>query len=409
MLQVDKALQIVMENVRTIEKIDSVGLDSANGRVLAEDIFSDIDIPPFNRSSMDGFAVISDDLSTVPAELSIIEEIPAGHFPKKRIVRGTTAKIMTGAPVPEGADAVVMVENTESLKDSKVKILSKTKRGENISNKGEDVIKGDKILSKGITLRCQEISILASVGKYKVKVLSQPRVSILATGTELVEPDKIPSQGQIRNSNSYSLFAQCQSIGIKPEYLGIAVDDEADLREKIKKGLNYDIFLISGGISMGDYDFVPSILRDMGVKIEFEKVAIKPGKPVLFGIKGKTIIFGLPGNPVSTMVIYDIFVKPVLKKMSGDSVNFNSTGKARVEKDFRRKKAERQEYIPVKITRSGMEVGAIPVEFHGSADMMAVTKANGLLIIPVGVDKISKGDVCNVMWFSSADPSYMPS
>jgi len=191
--------------------------------------------------------------------------------------------------------------------------------------------------------------------------------------------------------------------------LEIVIEDEADLREKIKKELNYDIFLISGGISMGDYDFVPSILRDMGVKIEFEKVAIKPGKPVLFGTKDKTVVFGLPGNPVSTMVIYDIFVKPVLKKMSGDSVNFNFTGKAMIEKDFRRKKAERQEYIPVKVTRSGMEVGAMPVEFHGSADMMAVTKANGLLIIPVGIDKINKGDICNVMWFSSADQSYKPS
>jgi molybdopterin molybdotransferase len=409
MIAVDKALQIVMEKVKTIERVEFIELDSASGRVLAEDIFSDIDIPPFNRASMDGYAVTSDDLKSPPVELDIIEEIPAGHFPKKKILKGASAKIMTGAPVPEGADAVVMVEDTELLNNGRVKISSNVRIGENISPKGEDVKKGDKLLKKGVLLRPQEVSMLATVGKYKIKVLSQPLVSILATGTELVEPDKVPSPGQIRNSNSYSLLAQCQSLGINPEYLGIAKDDEADLREKIKRGLDSDLLIISGGISMGDYDFVPSVLREYGVRIEFEKVAIKPGKPVLFGTREKTIVFGLPGNPVSTMVIYDIFVRPVLKKMMGDSARFNFTGKAKIEKDFKRKKAERQEYIPVKITRSGMEAWAAPVKFNGSADMMALTGANGLLIVPVGINKLNNGDVCDVVWFSSSDPSYTPS
>ncbi|MBI3601013.1 MAG: molybdopterin molybdotransferase MoeA, partial [Nitrospinae bacterium] len=376
MIPVDKALQIIVEKSDVIERTETVGLDSANGRILAEDIFSDIDIPPFNKSSMDGYAVISEDLTSLPAELDVIEEIPAGYFPTKRVIKGTASKIMTGAPVSEGADAVVMVENTEDLQ-GKVKILSKVKKGDNISIKGEDVKKGEKILSKGTKFRCQEISMLASTGNHKVKVLSRPKVSILATGTELVEPDRFPSFGQIRNSNSYSLFAQCQSAGANPEYLGISVDEEKDLMGKIKKGLDSDMLLISGGVSMGDYDFVPSILKEADVKIVFEKVAIKPGKPVLFGTKGKTLVFGMPGNPVSTMVIFELFVKPALKKMSGDTANCNFKGKARLNKDFKRKRAERQEYIPAAISCSGGKTTAIPVESHGSADMMSLTKANG--------------------------------
>jgi len=257
-------------------------------------------------------------------------------------------------------------------------------------------------------LRCQEISMLATTGYHKVKVLSRPKVSILATGTELVEPDRFPSFGQIRNSNSYSLFAQCQSAGANPEYLGISVDEETNLRGKIKKGLDSDMLLISGGVSMGDYDFVPSILKEADVDIAFEKVAIKPGKPVLFGTKGKTLIFGMPGNPVSTMIIFELFVKPALKKMSGDTANYSFKGKAILDKDFKRKRAERQEYIPAAINRSGGEIRAVPVDFHGSADMMALTKANGLLLIPIAVDKIDAGEMCDVIWFSAADPSYMP-
>lgn len=408
MITVDKAFQIVMEKADVIERVEIVGFNSANGRVIAEDIFSDIDIPPFNKSSMDGYAVISSDLKTVPVELEVIEEIPAGYFPTKRVINGTVSKIMTGAPVPEGADTVVMVENTELLKNGKVKILSKVKKGENISSKGEDVKKGDKILSRGTTLRCQEISMLSATGHTSISVISRPRVSILATGSELVEPDKGLMPGQIRNSNSYSLFAQCQNSDINPDYLGIAIDEEADLRGKIKKGINSDVFLISGGVSMGDYDIVPSILRECGIKIEFERVAIKPGKPFLFGTKGKTLIFGLPGNPVSTLIIFEIFIKPALKKMSANSANTNFAGKAKLEKVFERRKAGREEYIPVAITRSGGEARAMPVKFNGSADMMALTKANGLLIIPIGIDKLNAGDICDVIWFSATDPSYMP-
>ncbi|MEK6589675.1 MAG: gephyrin-like molybdotransferase Glp [Nitrospinota bacterium] len=408
MISVDEALKIIVNKGKVIDRVDLVGLDSAHERILAEDIYSDIDIPPFNKSSMDGYAVISDDLMNIPVDLKVIEEIPAGYFPKKTVKKGTAAKVMTGAPIPEGADAVVMVENTEVLEKGMVRILSTVKKGDNISKKGEDVKKGDKVLTRGAVLRYQEISMLAATGNPRVKVLSQPKVSILATGTELVEPDRVPLPGQIRNSNSYSLFTQCQSSGIIPEYLGIAVDDEHDLRKKIKRGLDSDIFLISGGVSMGDYDFVPLTLKESGVKIEFEKVAIKPGKPFLFGTKGKTLIFGLPGNPVSTLIIFEVFVRPVLKKMSGHSSDSQLKGKARIGKDFNRRRAERQEYIPVSINRSGVEVKATPVEFHGSADMMALTKANGFLVIPAGVNKLTMGGMCDVLWFSSDDPSYMP-
>lgn len=397
MISIDEALRIVMERVHPIKDIEEVDLMSARRRVLAEDITSDTDIAPFDKSAMDGYAVIAE---LCPGQFDVIEEIPAGYVPTKKVVPGVVSKIMTGAPVPEGADSVVMVEKTEESKkgEKKVKILTQVKKGENIIRQGEDVRKGEVVLKKGTVLGPADISVCATVGKKRVSVFNQMKVAILATGTELVEPDEIPSFGKIRNSNSYSLFSQVQSAGAIPEYLGIASDSEVDLSQKIKEGLNYDLLLISGGVSVGDFDLVPHVLKDCGVKIEFHKVCIKPGKPTVFGLTDKTVIFGMPGNPVSTLVIFELFVRQAIYKMSGRNVNKEPFFSAILKEDFKRKKSERDQIIPVRLFFENEVLKALPIEYHGSAHILALSEANGLLRIPKDVFTLNKGDECQVRW-----------
>ena len=397
MISVDDALKIVMENVHPTKDTEEVDLMSVSGRILAEDITSDMDIAPFDKSAMDGYAAIAE---LCPGQFDIIEEIPAGYVPTKKVIPGAVSKIMTGAPIPEGADSVVMVEKTEeSIKgEKKVKILTKVKKGKNIIKQGEDVKKGEVVLKKGTILGPADISVCATVGKKRVRVFNQMKVAILATGTELVEPDEIPSFGKIRNSNSYSLFSQVLSAGAIPKYLGIASDSEVDLSQKIKGGLNYNLLLISGGVSVGDFDLVPNVLEDCGVRIEFHKVCVKPGKPTVFGLTDKTVIFGMPGNPVSTLLIFEIFVRQAIYKMSGRKFSPDIMKNAILLGNFKRKKAEREEYTPVKLYYEDNRLKAKLIEFHGSAHILALSEANGLLRIPKDVFFINDGGECKVRW-----------
>lgn len=395
MISVDEALRIVLKKGKKLLP-RKVRLENAAGLCLAENIKSDLNMPPFNRSAMDGYAVIAKDIKP-PVDLDVIESIRAGYNPKKKVGRGQAAKIMTGSVVPKGADTVIKVEETKSLdNDRKVRILKETKKGANIARKGEDVRFGKIVLSKGTRIRAQEVGILAAVGANYVKVHSTPGIGIISTGDELVDITRKPKPWQIRNSNSYSLAAQARQIVTDVDILGKVNDNKSEIRKLIQKGLKKDILILSGGVSMGEYDLVGGVLLDLGVKIFFEKVALRPGKPTVFGMKGDKLVFALPGNPVSTFVTFELFVKPCIKKMMGFSSYGHPILQAELEKDIKIKK-KRREYRPALLRQEDSRWKVSLVDWHGSGDLFSITKANCLLIIRESVEKLNAGDMVEVM------------
>ena len=292
MIEMDDAIRIVMENTRTIDKT-RVGLNDVLGRVLSEDVRSDIDMPPFDKALMDGYALQGADIasasSNTPVILDVIEEIPAGTVPQKRVECGQASQIMTGAPVPDGADTVIMVEDTLPHTDTqKVQVLDTTETGRNIARLGEDVRVNQVVLQANTVIRPPEVGILAAVGHIHIEVYRQPVVGIVATGSEVVEPHHKPKPGQIRNSNGYSMVAQVLRSGAQARYLGIVEDDIQALIQTIGEGLETcDIVALSGGVSAGEYDLVQDGMRDLGVEVLFDRIRMKPGKPLTFGVKGR--------------------------------------------------------------------------------------------------------------------------
>ena len=312
-----EAEKIIFDAVDPTSKVEEKPLTEVMGSYLARDAISDIDIPPFNRVTMDGYAVIASD---GPGEYEVVEYVPAGTHPAVTLSPGKVSRIMTGAPLPDGADAVIAVEKTSGYKEvgEKATIQEEVKAGANVAKKGEDLKTGGVALKAGSTIGPAEISILATAGCDPVPVVKSPTVGILATGDELVAPSEKPGPGQIRNSNAWSIYAHAMTTGALPEILDAAPDETLRLDDKIALGGNYDFFLVSGGVSAGDKDFVPATLKNAGYEILFHKVKIKPGKPVLFGkSKDGRYVFGLPGNPVSTLVAFELFVKPAIKRFSG--------------------------------------------------------------------------------------------
>jgi molybdopterin molybdotransferase len=396
MISVDTAIQIVTEKVTPLPpKI--VPFENALGLCLAQDVQSDMDMPPFNRSAMDGYAVIAADTDRPPAELTVIENIAAGYMPVKKVQRGQASKIMTGAAIPEGADAVVKVEETEDISpNNRVKILTSITGGKNISKKGEDMRIGQTVLRKGMPLRPQEIGILATVGKTHVEAFPAPTVGILSTGSELVGVNSKPSAAQIRNSNGYSLAAQARNLKADVEILGIVRDTKEDTLVFMRKGLQKDILILSGGVSMGEYDLVGDAMKDLGTSIFFEKVALRPGKPVIFGKKDKTLIFALPGNPVASFVTFELFIRPAIRKMMGFADLYRTTVKASLETEIHVKR-KRREYRPASLHMQNNMWFVSPVEWHGSADLLATTRANSLLIVREDAEKLVKGQLVDVV------------
>lgn len=396
MISVDEAKKIIIENVSPLAPIE-VCFEDALDFCLAEDVRSDIDMPPFNRSAMDGYAVIAEDTKTAPVVLKIIENIAAGDMPAKKVSHECVSKIMTGASVPEGADAVVRFEDTEDTgEEDRVKILKSVKTGTNISNRGEDMQIGQIVLHAGMQIRPQEIGILATVGKSVVKVYPAPAVGIISTGNELVNVDEKPSPVQIRNSNSYSLAAQARRMNAGVEILGIAGDRKEDIVRIMTQGLQKDVLILSGGVSMGEYDLVGDVLKEAGVRIYFEKVALRPGKPVIFGKKDKTLIFALPGNPVASLVTFELFIYPAMRKLMGFSSLGRTTVAALLETDISTKR-RRREFRPAWCQWKENTWSVSLVEWHGSADLLATTKANCLLIIPEETETFSKGQLIDII------------
>jgi len=404
MIAFDDAFEIMMGSARRLGT-ERVGIDHALNRVLAEDVVSDIDMPPFNKSAMDGFACRRADLAN---ELTIIETIPAGLVPKKVIGQNQCAKIMTGAVVPEGADCVIMVEYTKSVAENKIRFtpleipesereqkaknsltgFTSSSTDDNICLKGEDIKKGDVVLRAGCKIAAQHIAALASHGCVKPLVSLQPRVGIIATGDELVEPGRKPTACQIRNSNGYQLAAQVTSAAATATNYGIAVDTKEALDRMIKRATTEnDIVILSGGVSVGDYDLVRGILEENNVKLLFEKVAVKPGRPMVFGVSDEVFCFGLPGNPVSTFIMFELLVKPFLFKMMGHDFKAVVAYK-QLTKTITRKKTERDSWLPVVFTNDNKVAS---IEYHGSAHLNALCEADGLLCIPAGAAEVREG------------------
>ena len=359
----------------------------------ASDINSDINMPPFDKSAVDGYACRKGDLQ---ADLKVIEVIPAGQMPTKVVVEGTCSKIMTGAPIPSGADCVIMVEEVQELGDEFIRFTGKYSKT-NIASFAEDVKVGDVVLQKGIVIEPQHIAILAAVGASIVPVAAQPKVSILITGDELVEPDVKPELSQIRNSNGHQLYAQVVRAGAIPVYSGIVDDTLVATRNTISNALNQsNIVVLTGGVSMGDFDFVPKVLTDLGVDIKFQTIAVQPGKPTVFGVKGDKLVFGLPGNPVSSLYQFDILVRMAILAMMGANKTQRDIYKLPLATDYKRKRSERLALVPARINESG-EV--TPISYHGSAHIFSLTIANAMILVPIGIDSIRKGELVDVRSF----------
>lgn len=388
MIKFEEGLRLVLDRAFSTGT-ETVSFLASPGRVLAADVISDVDLPPFNKTAVDGYACRKEDLEM---ELRVLEVINAGKRPEFTITTGTCSKIMTGAPVPGGADFVFMVEDSEELPSGAVVFRGKSRK-DNISVKGEDVRTGDTVLGRGRIIRPQDIAVMASTGSTLVTVAKMPRVGIISTGSELVEPSSRPGISQIRNSNAYQLLAQVERAGGTGRYYGIAIDDEAVTYKMLSKALEEnDVILLTGGVSMGDFDFVPVVMQRAGIELIFDRMAVQPGKPTTFGVHTNALVFGLPGNPVSSYIQFEILVRPLFMKMM--NCNWRAVEwKAPLGIGYRRKNSSRMSWIPVKINNEG---NAIPVEYHGSAHISALPEADGIISIPIGTDFLEKGTLVNV-------------
>jgi len=397
-----EAQKTVFEATKTLG-LEKISLLDAFGRVLGEDIIAARDNPPWDNSAMDGFAVRWEDIKqehaiTKPVALKVIEDVPAGTVATKSVGPGQAIRIMTGAPIPKGADTVVKVEETEPSEDT-VKIFKEVERGGNIRPQGEDVKKGDCIIAKGTQIRPAEAGMLAILAKSFVLVYQRPRVAILSTGDELADLDERFDEEKIINSNSYGTAAAVQEAGGIPILLGIAKDQPAALKEKISHGLNADILVLSGGVSMGDYDFTKAVFKDLGAEMNFWKLAIRPGQPLAFGkIQGK-LAFGLPGNPVSSMVTFEQLVRPAMLKMGGH----RSYGRPVVQAVFQEKfskRTDRRHFLRGILSRENNVLTVRTTGDQGSGILTSMVKANGLIDVPEEVERLNPGDIVNVQVLS---------
>ena len=376
-----------------------VSLGEAWGRVLAEDVHADRDYPPFNRSTRDGFAVRSQDVTQAETVLTLDGEVRAGEYFKKEIGPGHCASIMTGAPLPTGTDAVVMVEYTQT-QGHKVTIERPVASFDNVVHKGSEAQAGQSILARGMRLRAGEIGLLASVGREKLAVNVRPRIAILPTGDEVVPIGRKPEWYQVRNSNSAMLAAVVASAGGTPWEIGIGPDRKEALRNLIVKALEADMLLLSGGVSMGKYDFVEDVLEDLGAEFYFRSVAIRPGKPLVFGrVQGK-FFFGLPGNPVSGFVTCNLFARPTIGALMGCEFQRPRFLRARLAKSVHHKTGLTT-FMPARVDVRNAEPVVSLVGWQGSGDLVGVAEANAFLVVHPEQPSPDAGDWVDVMPMTS--------
>ncbi|MFZ2300835.1 MAG: gephyrin-like molybdotransferase Glp [Gallionella sp.] len=379
-LLVSAAQRLILESVVVFDA-EQVKLEQSLGRVLAKEVRANRDQPPYDISAMDGYALRSADLANVPATLEIIEDIKAGDMPTKTLASGQCARIMTGAPMPQGADAVIRVEDTEALADNKVQINQTVKPGNDIRRLGENMRNGEMVLAPGTAITPGVIGVLATVKRAQVQVYRRPRVAILSTGNELEGLDEPVDPNKIPNSNSYALMGQVQALGIEPVLLGIARDDPVELEQYLRRGLEYDVLLVSGGTSVGVHDYVRPTIEALGAQMLFWRVAMKPGHPVAFGKIGEKIIFGLPGNPVSSMVCFEEFVVPALRRMMGHARTHRRTIAARMTHNVKHQPG-RTEFIRVMLAKEEGGYAATSTGAQGSGMLLSMARADGLAVVP---------------------------
>jgi len=388
MIAFEKAVEIVRANAAVLQS-ESVPLEECLHRVLRQDVLSDVDMPPFDKAAMDGYACRRQDVGDV---LDVIEVIPAGKRPQRRLGSRQCAKIMTGAMLPDGADCVIIVEEVEEAGANSIKFKGRL-AAPNINRKACDVVAGQTLVRTGARIRAPEMAALALAGCVWPRVSKRPRIGIIATGDELVEPNVIPGPSQIRNSNACQLLAQCLQFGCAPVYYGIAKDSKDIIAGMFQKARQEnDVILIAGGVSMGDFDLVPALLKESGIRIYFEKVAIQPGKPTVFGRIGEQAVFGLPGNPVSSFTVFETLVKEFLAAAMGLKNHIRTT-RCRLASALKRVNCTRLAWVPVSITAEGL---AVPVEYHGSAHITSMAGADGITAIPVGISEVPEGSDVDV-------------
>ncbi len=397
MITVEKALQSIFLNFRPLG-LEKVNILDARARVIGEDVFATRNIPPADNSAMDGYAVRHVDTKGAtrvnPLRLQIIEEIPAGKVPQKKMKKGEASRIMTGAIIPDAADAIVRQEDTKKI-GKRVIIYTSVKEGQDIRFAGEDVQKEDLLISRGSIVSPAQIGMLASLGRTFVSVYQKPRVAIIATGDELVDIENDPPPAKIVNSNSYSLAAQVMECGAIPLILGIAKDKKSELQKKIKTALHADLIISSGGVSVGAFDFVKDVMGEIGNAMHFWQVAMKPGKPLAFGTIKSIPMFGLPGNSVSAMVSFEQFVRPYLLKMQGHTKIFRQTIKALSSQEIQKKRGVKHFIRAIVKKETNQYLAAITGD-QGSGILKSMVLANALIVLKENETKVKKGDPVTV-------------
>jgi len=378
------------------KEVETVDLLAGLGRVLAEGILADRDFPPFARATRDGYAVRAADVAEIPARLEVVGEVKAGDWPEPGVCsvgRGQAVGIMTGAPLPEGADAVVMVEHTLPIREPAVKLVEVRRSisvGENFVPRGAEARAGQLLLDRGRRLDHAGIAIAASVGKSRVQLFRKPRVAVLSTGDEVVEIDAMPGPAQIRNSNSYSLAAQVQNAGGEAVRLEIAPDERGRLRTLIEEGLGCDLLLLTGGVSMGKYDLVEQVLGELKAEFYFTGAEIQPGRPVVFG-SHKKYFFGLPGNPVSTMVTFELFARPMIEALAGMAPQPLIFLRARLKSEIRTKTGLKR-FLPAVLSGEFEDAEVELARWQGSGDIAALARANCYVVIPPDRERMEAGE-----------------
>ena len=386
LISIEEAERIIAAFPVTVQQ-ESVPLPDVQNRILAQDMLSPFDMPEFDKSAMDGYAYIGADHS--PA-YQIIETIAAGTPPSQRIHPGQCARIMTGAMIPQGADRVVKGECTQE-KNGVMTIVSEDKNI-NIRRQGEDLQTGQLALARGVRLGPAQIALLASLGLAEVPVARRPRIAVITTGTELAAPGTSLQPGQIYNSNAHSLAAQIRALGAEPLPLGCVIDNAAAIVNAIASALPAcDVLILSGGVSAGDFDYVPAAMKEAGCTLHFEKIAVQPGMPTVFASCGEKAAFGLPGNPVSTFVIFEVFIKPLIMRLMGHHFR-PLICQAILENEYRRKQAARGLFLPLDVRHGRATI----VSYHGSAHLHALSRANALLFVPAGQKEIRAGSMIDV-------------
>ncbi len=398
MITVEKALEVVLQNISVKNQSEIIDIFNCSGRVLFNDLQAEFNVPSHDNSAMDGYAILTEDIKSAagnnPVSLKIIDEIQAGYeFHGDKVQSGTAVRIMTGAPIPAGADSVIPFEETEETGDI-VKIFKKTEKNENIRFAGEDIKDGSIVLIGGTRIDSAEIGLLSSLNKNKISVYKKPKVGIISTGDELAEPGYEHS-GKIINSNAYVLYSEVKKYGGDPFYGGIVKDTYEDVKNKFLEMMNYDIIISSGGVSMGRYDFIPDVLKEIGIDIKIHKVLMKPGKPIVFGTFEDKVFFGLPGNPVSVMVSFMQFVRPAILKMSGSDKLTKPLLKAITKEDITKKKG-RKHFIRGIFNIENGNFSVNTTGPQGSGILTSMSSSNCLIIVPEDIEFVNKGDYVDI-------------